>query len=194
MYEYRLGLALIKRIDESDAENLKQREGFILEKMKAFNEASRRSRVNPKYIGLGDSGKEDGVQITPDRIYLTLYSQQRLDVPGKALRFFVQLLIQPEEDKNLSDLVSNGHLFRTFIVATKSGGDDSVGSKDIAVEDIDDVEFVKALLDYLMKKKSQYSPENNAQRNAVDRMKALAIESGIIVPEAISGRDGRRDK
>lgn len=190
MYAYRLGLALVKGIEETDGENLEQREDFIREKMKVFNETCRRSRVNPKYIGLGDSENEDDVDFTPDRIYLTLYSQQRLDTPGRALRFLVQLLVQGEEDKNLSDLVSNGHLFRTFIVAAKSGGNDSGGNKDIAVEDIDDVELVKALLDYLMKKKSQYSPENNAQRNAVNRMKALAIESGIIAPKGILSGDG----
>lgn len=182
MYKYRLGLALIKDVKESKRK-LCEREFFIRKQINIFNEKSKTSSVNPKYIGLGkecEDGAEDDIVISPSTIILTLYSFQQLNTPGKAMRLLSQLLIQSADADNLADLLSEDKkLFRTFNVAMQGTSD---GNKEIiSTENVQDADLIKALIDYLLKSKSTYSPELNSQRIAIDKMKILAIESGILL-------------
>ena len=52
MYEYKIGLALVKNIGVND-KGLDERKAFIISQIKIFNEKSTRSLINPKHIGLG---------------------------------------------------------------------------------------------------------------------------------------------
>ena len=66
MYEYKIGLALVKNIGVND-KGLDERKAFIISQIKIFNEKSTRSLINPKHIGLGEKG-EDDIQLTIDEI------------------------------------------------------------------------------------------------------------------------------
>lgn len=175
LFKYPLGLSLVKVTEKK----ISDRKKFIIEVITVFNEKSRTSVVNPKYIGLGINGDDD-VMVNDSSIIITLYSQQALSSPGKAVRLLSQLLLQSNNENSFNDLVSDdGKLFKTFNVAKVADSD----SGDICIVDsaqVEDSTFVKALIDYLLKSKSRYSSEINEQQNAIERMKVLAIESGII--------------
>lgn len=175
MFKYPIGLSLVKVTEKK----LIDRKKFIFEIIALFNEKSRTSVVNPKYIGVGINGDDD-VIVNDSSIVITLYSQQVLNSPGKAVRLFSQLLLQSNHEDNFNDLVSDdGKLFKTFNVAKVSDSDS--GDTDIVDSaQVDDPTFIKALIDYLLKSKSRYSSELNEQQNAIEKMKVLAIESRII--------------
>lgn len=175
MFKYTIGLSLVRVTDKK----LSERKKFIIEIIALFNEKSRTSVVNPKYIGVGENGDDD-IIVNDASIIITLYSQQALNSPGKAVRLFSQLLLQSKDENNFNDLVSDdGKLFKTFNVAKVS--DSNSGNICIVHSaQVDDSTFVKALIDYLLKSKSKYSSEINDQQNAIESMKVLAIESGII--------------
>lgn len=174
MFKYPIGLSLVKITEKS----LNDRKDFINKKIALFNEKSRTSVINPKYIGVGENGDDD-VIINDSSIIITLYSQQELNSPGKAIRLFSQLLLQSEAKENFNDLLSNDKkLFKTFNVAKIH----DPNSGDICIVDsakVDDATLVKALIDYFFNK-SRYSCENNEQKEAIEKMKVLAIESAII--------------
>lgn len=175
MYTYPIGLSLVKVTDKK----LSDRKKFIKETIILFNEKSQTSVVNPKHIGMGENGDDDFI-INDSSIIITLYSQQSLNSPGKAVRLFSQLLLQSDHEDNFNNLVSDdGKLFKTFNVAKIS---DDISGKINVVDSaqIDDATFMKALIDYLLKSKSTYTSELNEQQIAIEKMKVLALESKII--------------
>lgn len=172
MFEYKIGLALVKSIDESD-KGLDERKDFIMSQVQIFNEKSSRSVINPKHIGTGND-EEDNIQLTRSTLVLTLYAQEEITTPGKAIRLLSQLLITAEDPDNLSDLLLEKKLFRSFKVATAPGSDSSDKIIDIAA--VSDSELIKALVDYVCNQQD-FSAQ---KRNVIDQMKRLAIESGLI--------------
>lgn len=171
MNEYQLGLALVTELDESQ-KGLDERVEFIKSQIKIFNEKSLRSVFNPKHIGLGENDEKD-IQLTRTTLVVTLYSQEALNTPGKAMRLLSQLLVTSDNPDNLSDLVWNKKLFRTFKVATAEDG----GSQNIIdLSGISDGELIKALIDFVCDKKD-FSGE---KRNAIDQMKKIAVECGLL--------------
>lgn len=87
MYEYKIGLALVKNIGVND-KGLDERKAFIISQIKIFNEKSTRSLINPKHIGLGEKG-EDDIQLTKTTLVVTLYTQEILNTPAKPFAYLV---------------------------------------------------------------------------------------------------------
>lgn len=172
MFEYKIGLALVKSINESD-KGLDQRKDFIISQIENFNEKSTRSVINPKHIGLGNNG-DDNIQLTRTSLVLTLYAQEEIATPGKAIRLLSQLLITDDDPDNLSDLLLDKKLFRSFKVATILENDFS--NKIIDIATVSDSELIKAIVDYVCNQQD-FSAQ---KRNAIDQMKRLAIEGGLI--------------
>ena len=171
MNEYQLGLSLVKELDENQ-KGLDERADFIKSQILIFNEKSLRSVFNPKHIGLGENDEKDFL-LTRTTLVVTLYSQEALNTPGKAMRLLSQLLITSDKPDNLSDLVWNKKLFRTFKVATAEDG----GSQNIIdLSGISDAELIKALIDFVCDKKD-FSGE---KRNAIDQMKKIAVGCGLL--------------
>lgn len=171
MNEYQLGLALVKDLDENE-KGLDERGNFIKSQIKIFNEKSLRSVFNPKHIGLGENDEKD-VLLTRTTLVVTLYSQEALNTPGKAMRLLSQLLVTSDKPDNLSDLVWNKKLFRTFKVAS---AEDSGSQNIIDLSGISDAELIKALIDFVCDEKD-FSRE---KRSAIDEMKKLAVECGLL--------------
>lgn len=172
MNAYRIGLVLVKPI-EAEERGLVDRENFILKQIRAFNEKSLRSPINPKYIGLGENN-DDNIQITRTTLSVTLYTRESLTVPGKALRLLSQLLITSNEEDNLACFVTEQKLFRTFKVATPNGANALDDIVDIS--EFSDSDLIKALVDFACDTKDLSA----LKRNAVDQMKKIAIESGLL--------------
>lgn len=172
MYEYKIGLALAKNID-GDKKGLDERKKFIITQIKNYNEISLRSLVNPKHIGLGENG-EDDVQFTKNTLIITLYTQEELATPGKAVRLLSQLLITSNSADNLSDLLLVKKLFRSFKVATAS--DVNQLEKTVNVSSFSDADLIKSLVDFACNQQD-FSAR---KRNAVDQMKKIAIENGLL--------------
>lgn len=172
MYEYKIGLALVKSLNEKD-KGLDERISFIRSEIKIFNEKSLHSLVNPKHIGLGENG-EDDIQISKTTLIITLYTQEELNTPGKAIRLLSQLLITSEEPDNFSDLLSEKKLFRSFKVATI--GILEQPKRIVDISSFSDADLIKALVDFACN-----SQDFSARkRNAIDEMKKIAVENELL--------------
>lgn len=172
MYEYKIGLALVKSLKEKD-KGLDERASFIKSQIRIFNEKSSHSLINPKHIGLGEKG-EDDIEITKTTLIITLYTQEELNIPGKAIRLLSQLLVTSENVDNLSDLLLEKKLFRSFKVATTDVLDQS--KKLIDISSFSDADLIKALVDFVCNSKD-FSAK---KRNAIDEMKKIAIENELL--------------
>ncbi|MBQ3553646.1 MAG: hypothetical protein IJA08_03115 [Clostridia bacterium] len=172
MYEYKIGLALVKDISNLE-KGLDKRKDFILSQIKLFNEKSLCSAINPKHIGLGEKG-EDTISITRTTLIITLYTQQVLNNPGKAIRLLSQLLITSNDTNNLSDLILGKKLFRSFKVATSNTPDEA--PKLVDVSKISNSDLIKALVDYVCNQQD-FSAK---KLNAIEEIKKIAVESGLL--------------
>lgn len=172
MYEYKIGLALVKSLNDED-KGLDKRSHFIISQIKVFNEKSSHSLVNPKHIGLGENG-EDDIQLSRATLIITLYTQEELNTPGKAVRLLSQLLITSDDSDNLSDLLFDKKLFRSFKVATTYTADQS--KRTIDISSFSDADLIKALVDFVC------NPQDFSakKRNAVEEMKKIAIENELL--------------
>lgn len=172
MYEYQIGLALVKDISEKQR-GLDERKDFIISQIKVFNEKSLRSAFNPKHIGLGENNKKN-ILLTRTTLIVTLYSQEALNTPGKAVRLLSQLLITSDNKDNLSDLVFNKKLFKTFKAVSTEDGEKNQSIIDIST--ISDSDLIKAIVDFVCDEKD-FSGE---KRDAIDQMKKIAVENGLL--------------
>lgn len=172
MYEYKIGLALVKSLNEKD-KGLDERTSFIHSQIRIFNEKSSHSSINPKHIGLGERG-EDDIQISKTTLIITLYTQEELNTPGKAIRLLSQLLITSEDPDNLSDLLSEKKLFRSFKAATTNTLDQP--ERVIDISSFSDADLIKALIDYACNTQD-FSAK---KRNAIDEMKKIAFENELL--------------
>lgn len=175
MYEYQIGLALVRDL-ATNQKGLDERKDFIISKIKIFNEKSMRSTFNPKHIGLGENN-ENNILLSRTTLIITLYTQEELNTPGKAVRLLSQLLITSNESDNLSDLLLNKKLFKTFKVASVE--DVSRNQNIIDLSTISDSDLIKSIIDFVCDSKD-FSKE---KRNAIDQMKKIAAENGLLYKE-----------
>jgi len=165
-YSYLVGLKLANPNVSID---LQSHSDFISSCVKTYNEAGLERSKNPKYIELDENN------VLPDSIVLTLHSTNALKFIGKALRYFSQLLLDNDEFKKC---VVNGQLLRTFPVSDISSIESD--KQIINVTEIDDLEFIKALLDYVYRKRDTDSTVYRRKKIAFDQMKQIGLESGIL--------------
>lgn len=163
MHEYLVGLQLSTHA-EVDLEEERYRT-LLSAAIQQYND-NQAAAANPKKLEL--------IKVQKKRLICRLYSTNPLEMPGRAMRHLSQLLIR---HTLFADLLYNKHLFDSFTVAgfdfpNEEG--DSLLPLDAA--SIDDVTFLQNLLAFCMGK----NQGNRRGRDAVTKMKALAIEAGMI--------------
>lgn len=146
-------------------------EEYIRRSIKRFTKASMNSSTNSKGID------PDSIIISQRDIVFRLYSEKQLSAPGKCMKLLSKYLLEEEYFVNLK---VGEKLFKTYtpseIVDTSTGQTKVVD----AASKITDAALVKSLIDYLLTPQFPYTPEKNNMRNAVEQMKALAAQSGMI--------------
>lgn len=173
---YDMGMTLVNQKAKADFTRDKTSSNgsvkdYIKKSFDEFSDQCKNSINNSKYI---DS---ETIKISKNSITFTLVSEKELASPGKSLKQLSKMLL---EDPYFEKLKVNGKLFKTY--ATVEVADEENGktqSIDVA-NIITDVDLVKALVDYLVEPQHPYTPERHAKRAAVDKMKVLAIQSGLL--------------
>ena len=109
---------------------------------------------------------------------IKLESALPLNSLGRALRTFSIIIIKEYEDPDfIAQITSNGQLFTT--VHSSENTDKIVSDNEIDINDVDDLEIVKALLDYIYKKRDSNSTIYRQKKAAMNKIKQIAIDSGI---------------
>lgn len=150
----------------SGSNNAKTVKNYILEKMDEFSKKTVNGISNSKLVPL------DSVKIEKRIISFTLYSMAELATPGRSMRLLSQLLL---EEPYFQKLLVQKKLFKSFVSIENTKAHSE--SKIIDASSISDVELVKGLIDLLPL--PEYSITKK-QRKALDSMKVLAAEAGII--------------
>lgn len=159
-YTYRLTLAF------TDPEPITAEEKrLLLAAIESYNQKSLLMN-NPKQLKI--------VQMRENSLVVDLSSTQALSTPGRGLRTLTALLLKSEAFQRRVGL--NGHLFRTVKI-----GQPSHDSTEGGIDQISDLDFLKALLDYVYSKKD--ASTYRKKKIAFEEMKKLAISSGIITPK-----------
>lgn len=141
--------------------------------------------ADPKYLDIlkecaktyNDKSKEKEIEIiesslNPRSFIIILSSPKELEIPGRSLRLFSQALV---EHKEFKDMVINKKLFLTEPAAA-----DAIDGGAVNPNTIDDIEFLKSLIDYLYNKAPGTSTEYKKKRKALNRMKIIAKEEGLM--------------
>jgi hypothetical protein len=109
---------------------------------------------------------------------IKLESALPLNSLGRALRTFSIIIIKEYEDPDfIAQITSNGQLFTT--VHSSENTDKIVSDNQIDINDIDDLEIIKALLDYIYKKRDSNSTIYRQKKAAMNKIKQIAVDSGI---------------
>lgn len=122
--------------------------------------------ANPKTIGIEE--------ITPHSLKIKLLSTLPLKSVGRALRFYTNLLIQRQE---FADRMTSTGLFRTTLLG------ETVKDREVPSpppEQISDLALLQALQRYLFERKDGGSKAYRQKRAAIEKMKELAKDSGIL--------------
>lgn len=163
-YEYLIGLKLVH---PNPSKELNDFENIINLSAQEYNHICMNRSTNPKEITIRE--------ITGNTIILKLNSRTELSSPGKALRSFSQLLIKHSEFAKC--FVFGKQLFTSFEVTSENSAESNTH---ITADDIDDTLFMGSMLSYFLNKRDSDSTTYVHKRKAVEKMKLLAYECGII--------------
>lgn len=132
-----------------------------------YNEKSELSTVNKKKIEI--------ISISDKEIKIKLFSETNLGkAPGRALIMLSRMLITREDKyKNEYDTFFEENIFHGKLFTISEVKSDST---DIMIE-VEDVEVVKALMDYVTTPKSLITER---KRRAFEEIKRIAVESNIL--------------
>ena len=110
------------------------------------------------------------IHINDNHIDICLYSNADLTkAPGRALMHLTALLLN-KENANFDNYFAN-HIYHNKLFYTEQI---SVSKK---FEALSDTEFIKGLIDYISKPKSEISEKDKSTMN---RIKLIALENGLI--------------
>ncbi|MDD4095417.1 MAG: hypothetical protein PHP22_04170 [Oscillospiraceae bacterium] len=167
-YTYKIGIKIAKANTELDFLN-SETNRLIRDAENEYNDICGFSAQNPKTMIIEE--------IFHDSIVLTLNSTLPLRAAGKALRPFSQILLR---NPSFTSVVNtSGQLFQTFRVSPHEA--EISASILVSVDEIDDLILLKSLMDYIYRKRDSDSTTYRKKRAAINRMKQIAIDSGIIV-------------
>ena len=174
--KYDIGLALVNQKAEVDftkdkISSEKTVKEYIIECTDLFSNEGKTSLKNSKYID------KDSIKILDKRITFTLCSEKELSAPGKSLKQLSNYLLK---EPYFEQLKVNGKLFKTYTTVDVEDEESGETQSIDVTNAIDDAELVKALVDYLMEPQQPYTKERHDKRVAVDKMKVLAIQSGLL--------------
>lgn len=168
-YIYTLEMKLAK---SSDSIELKNDKSLIEESFHEYNNVCSKS-TNKKTIEL--------LNVENNSILLRLSSETKLNAVGKALRYLSKMLLERIPALN-NNLTSSGQLFRVNTIGFPTT-DPSKSYIPLQISKIDDSELIKSLIDYVCKKRDSNTSQYIKKVKAVEKMKQLAIESGLIIIE-----------
>jgi hypothetical protein len=136
---------------------------------KGVEEYNRRSlfMANPKKIELR--------KIADDYVELRLRSTNALATPGRGIRALTTILLQ-SSDYFKYCVTPGGQLFRVISISQPQPSERSL----VDPAHVSDQEFLKALIDYFWEERSMPGASRKEKRSAIDEMKKLAAEVGII--------------
>jgi len=156
-YQYNLRL---KFANPKQIGSFKEHQEYFLNCINLYNHAAQIAR-NTKKIEI--------LHIDNNYIDICLYSNVDLTkAPGRALMNLTALLLNKEND-DFDNYFAN-HLYHNKLFYTEQI---SVSKN---YETLSDVEFVKSLIDYISKPKTEISKK---EKSAMNRIKIIALENGL---------------
>ena len=157
MYNYKVKLELQRADIKVDflkiADNL-------IESAEEFSDAPKK---NKKTIS--------DIKVYENYITLNLSSEAYLDSVGRALRGYTCLVLENNEAL-LACTTPSGSLFKYSLIADNKEAEEEIK--------ISDSELIKALIDYVTSNRDTNSTIYRRKRNAIEKMKNIAIEAGLI--------------
>lgn len=143
--------------------SFREHEGWFKECVEDFNQKSDRSTINRKKIEV--------VEIYDDLIEIRLFTETNLGkAPGRSLTMFSRALINndknPFYDSYFKEQLFHGKLFTIEVIEAET----------VEIK-MGDEDLIKALVDYIIAPKSNLLEK---QKRAIEQMKKLALESGIL--------------
>ena len=112
------------------------------------------------------------LEVYENYITFTLSSEAYLDSVGRALRGYTCLVLKKNEEL-LECTTPSGSLFKYSLIVDKKDAEEEIK--------ITDSELIKALVDYVTSNRDTNSTIYRRKRNAIEDMKKIAIEGGIIL-------------
>lgn len=167
MYKYEIELHLASVKPTLD---LRKKEEIIRSAEKEYNNRSVHMQ-NSKEIKIS--------KIEATHMILTLLSTFSLNSVGRALRTFSTILLKEYEDVDfIKEVTTSGALFKAVQVNDTF---DLKHNDKIVSKEISDLDLIKGLMDYVYKKRDPDSTVYRKKRIAMEEIKKLCIESGIIL-------------
>lgn len=123
--------------------------------------------ANPKRIQL--------LEISDSYIRIELFSTQILTTPGRGLRTLTTILLNNPQSCFADRVTPGGQLFRVVSIKQPTGGSTLLNPALIS-----DVDFLKAIIDYIFVEKKTGLTVSQKKKAAMEEMKKLAVETGII--------------
>lgn len=160
-YSYEMTLSLAKPGTPFSEEDRRALENAITE----YNDKSI-YMANPKQIQL--------LEIADSYINIKLFSTQVLSTPGRGLRTLTTILLNSLSSHFTDRVTPGGQLFR--VISIKKPAYESTMINPALISDFD---FLRAIIDYIEKKKDG-STACQKKKAAMGEMKKLAVEAGII--------------
>ncbi len=160
-YQYAMSLSLAR-----PGSPFSRKDRLSLEKAIAIYNEKSAYMANPKQIDL--------LEVTDYYINIRLFSTQPLATPGRGLRALTTILLSEPASRFADRVTPGGQLFR--VISVKQPEIENA-SMDPAL--ISDADFLKAMIDYITARKDG-SAACQKRKAAVEEMKKLAVEAGII--------------
>lgn len=133
---------------------------------------------NRRSIHMQNSKEISISKIEATYMVLTLVSTLSLNSVGRALRTFSSILLKEYEDADfMKEVTTSGALFKA--VQINDTHNLKRDEKNIT-EEITDLDLIKGLMDYVYKKRDPDSTQYRKKRIAMEEIKRICIESGIL--------------
>ncbi len=150
--------------------SLQDKLGIVQDAIQRYNNRSYEMQ-NPKTLKL--------LEINHDSMFLILESSLPLYSLGRALRTFSVIIIKEIKDDDFVNAITpNGQLFSTRQLSKSEKEINTEFSTDYA--QIEDLDVIKALMDYVYKKRDPDSTTYRKKKAAFEQIKKIAFDSGII--------------
>ena len=158
--------------------------GILAEAVKEFNDRSE-TAFNPKRI-------RDLQHLGNSEISLVLDSRMDLESPGKALRLFSQVIAGHEA---FAPAIQKGRLFLTLPTVPGVANLEEVVATAVSPEKISDEALLNGLIHFFLNKAAgSTSSEYKKKRAAVELMKSMALNAGLIDIETLTQQEEKKNE
>ena len=148
----------------ANGENLPSNICLLLDPcVKEFNEISKNSTLNIKKINKIES-------INYKILKIQLQSELKMDTPGRSMTRFSLII---KNNKIMDQYITHNHLF-------KSINFNKIKNFENKNSDLNDIDFINELIKFIFEKNSNLYKQDKNKEIALENMKILAIDFGII--------------